>query len=59
MKLFSIRVKEFFEPIVLRKKCDGVLLFIKYKSISLDFTVKKETETPRFMHLQYLALRSC
>ena len=29
LKLFSIRVKELFEPIVLRKKGDGFLLFFK------------------------------
>ena len=29
LKLFSIRVKELFEPIVLRKKGDGFLLFLK------------------------------
>ena len=31
LKLFSIRVKELFEPIVLRerKKRDGLLLFLK------------------------------
>ena len=29
LKLFSIRVKELFEPIVLRKKGDGFLLFEK------------------------------
>ena len=28
-KLFSLRVKELFEPIVLRKKGDGFLLFLK------------------------------
>ena len=29
LKLFSIRVKELFEPIVLRKKGDWLLLFLK------------------------------
>ena len=29
LKLFSIRVKELFEPIVLPKKGDGFLLFLK------------------------------
>ena len=29
LKLFSIRIKELFEPIVLRKKGDGFLLFLK------------------------------
>ena len=29
LKLLSIRVKELFEPIVLRKKGDGFLLFFK------------------------------
>ena len=28
LKLFSIRVKELFEPIVLRKKGEGFLLFL-------------------------------
>ena len=28
LKLFSIRVKELFEPIVLRIKGDGLLLFL-------------------------------
>ena len=32
LKLFSIRVKELVEPVVLRKKVDGLLLF--FKSIS-------------------------
>ena len=48
-KLFSIRVKEIFEPIVLRKKGDGFLLFLKAFSwetdlpVTLgDFTVKKK-----------------
>ena len=47
LKLFSIRVKELFEPIVLRKKGDGLLLFLKAFSwetdlwVTLgDFTVK-------------------
>ena len=31
----SIRVKEFFEPIVLRKKADGFLLFSRLRSLSL------------------------
>ena len=29
LKLFSIRVKELFEHIVLRKKSDGFLLFLE------------------------------
>ena len=29
LKLFSIRVKELFEPIVLQRKTDGFLLFLK------------------------------
>ena len=29
LKLFSIRMKELFEPIVLRKKADMFLLFLK------------------------------
>ena len=29
LKLFSIRVKELFGPIVLRRKADGFLLFLK------------------------------
>ena len=46
--MFSIRVKELFEPIVLRKKGDGFLLFLKAFSWETDllvmlgdFTVKK------------------
>ena len=46
--MFSIRVKELFEPIVLRKKGDGFLLFLKVISWETDlwvtpgdFTVKK------------------
>ena len=30
LKLFSIRVKELFEPIVLRKKVMGFALFLKH-----------------------------
>ena len=47
MKLFSIKVKELFEPIVLWKKGDGILLYLKTFSwetdlwvISGDITVK-------------------
>ena len=47
LKLFSIRVKELFEPIVLRRKGDGFLLLLKAFSwetdlwVTLgDFTVK-------------------
>ena len=47
LKLFSIRIKEMLEPIVLRNKCDGFLLFLKAFSwetdlwVTLgDFTVK-------------------
>ena len=47
-KLFSIRVKELFEPLVLRSKADRFLLFLKAFSwetnlrVTLgDFTVKK------------------
>ena len=47
-KLFSIRVKELFEPIVLKKKGDGFALFLKAFSWEIDlwvtlgdFTVKK------------------
>ena len=29
LKLFSIRMKELIEPIVLRRICDGFLLFLK------------------------------
>ena len=29
LKLFSVRLKELFEPIVLRKIADGVLPFLK------------------------------
>ena len=32
LKLFSIRVKELFEPIVLRKKGDGFLLFLRVRA---------------------------
>ena len=39
LKLFSIRVKELFEPIVLRKKCRRVLLFSKTFSWEIDFWV--------------------
>ena len=46
--MFSIRVKEFFEPIALRRKGDGFLLFLKAFSwvtnlwVTLgDFKVKK------------------
>ena len=39
-KLFSIRVKELFEPIVLRgKKADGFLLFLKAFSWETDLRV--------------------
>ena len=48
LKLFSSRVKELFEPIVLRRKGDGFLLFLKAFSsetilkVTLgDFAVKK------------------
>ena len=41
LKLFSIRVKELFEPIVLpKKKGDGFLLFLKAFSWEIDFWVK-------------------
>ena len=47
-RIFSIRVKELFEPIVLRQKGDGFLLFLKAFSwetnlwvILGSFTVKK------------------
>ena len=47
LKLFSIRVEELYEPIVLQKKADGFLLFLKAFSwetdlwVALgDFTVK-------------------
>ena len=46
--MFSIRVKELFEPTVLQKKADGFLLFWKALSWETDlwvplgdFTVKK------------------
>ena len=39
MKLFSIRLKELFEPIVLRKKSDGFLLFLKAFSWETDLWV--------------------
>ena len=38
-KLFSIRVKELFEPIVLQKKGDGFLLFLKAFSWETDLWV--------------------
>ena len=38
-KLFSIRVKELFKPIVLRKKGDGFLLFLKVFSWETDLSV--------------------
>ena len=48
-KLFSIRVNELFEPVVLRKKGDRFLLFLKafFWETDLwvtlgDFTVKKQ-----------------
>ena len=37
--MFSIRVKELFEPIVLRKKGDGFLLFLKAFSWETDLWV--------------------
>ena len=40
LKLFPIRVKELFEPIVLRKKGDGFLLFLKAFSWETDLWVK-------------------
>ena len=40
LKLFSVRVKELFEPINLRKKKgDGFLLFLKAFSWETDITV--------------------
>ena len=39
LKLFWIRVKELFEPIVLRKKGDGFLLFLKAFSWETDLCV--------------------
>ena len=58
MKLFSIRVKELFEPIVLRKQGDGFLLFLKAFSwktdlwITLgDFTVKQREIGNRNLYL--------
>ena len=49
LKSFSIRVKEFFQPIVLPKTGDGCLLFLKAFSWETDlwvslgnFTVKKK-----------------
>ena len=48
LKLFSVRVKELFEPTVFRKKGDGFLLFLEAFSWETDlwltlgdFTVKK------------------
>ena len=38
-KLFSIRVKELLEPIVVRKKGDGFLLFLKAFSWETDLLV--------------------
>ena len=37
MKLFLIRVKELFEPVDLRGKSDGLLLFSKAFSLETDF----------------------
>ena len=39
LELFLIRVKELFEPIVLRKKADGFLLFLKAFSWEIDLSV--------------------
>ena len=39
LKLFSIRVKELFESIALRKKVDGFLLFLKAFSWETDLWV--------------------
>ena len=38
-KLFSIRVKELFEPIVFSKKSDGFLLFLRAVSWEPDFWI--------------------
>ena len=38
--MFSVRVKELFEPIVLRKKGNGFLLFLKAFSWETDLWVK-------------------
>ena len=52
MKLFSIRVKKLYEAIVLPKKGDRCLLFLKVFSWKTDlwesldqFTVKKQKQT--------------
>ena len=39
LKLFLIRVKELFEPIVLQRKVDGFLLFLKAFSWETDLWV--------------------
>ena len=39
LKLFSIRVKDLFEPIVLGRKADGLLLFLKAFSWESDLWV--------------------
>ena len=40
LKLFSVgKKKELIEPIVLRKKADGVLLFLKVLSSGIDLLV--------------------
>ena len=51
LKWFSIRIKEFFKPIVLKKKTDEFLLFLKAfssqnRSLSnaLEFYGKKKTK---------------
>ena len=36
LKLFSIRIRELFEPSVLRRKADGLLLFLKAFSYKTD-----------------------
>ena len=35
-KLLSIRLKELFEPIVLRRKANGFLLFLKEQKHKID-----------------------
>ena len=54
LKLFSIRVKELFEPIVLRKKGDGFFalfksIFLRNRSLSnaSEFEVKKTSKLGR------------
>ena len=55
LKLFSISVKEFFEPMVLQKKGDGFLLFLKAFSWETDLYSKI---TKRYSKIGFLRNRS-